>query len=462
VLVFLGAVAVGKELLAQSELVVVRPVETRELLVNPGMGITTFQRYNGDALNPPLKWSEEGPTTIIAAPTTRPDFPEASIAYCRWYWSALEPQPSQYQWDIVDLALDQARSHGQSLAIRMMPYDSEHPLPEWYRLSGAKRANKASDEDGKVWQPDFGDPLYLKYWGELVAAAGARYDGHPDLDSVDISSIGYWGEGWSPFMPDFHRQTALIDVYLEAFKKTALLMNFDEPRALSYATTRGTGWRLDCLGDLRTASSDPYFPPEMLDVYPQQIARTGIQDVWKRSPVSLEVCWVPGYWMEQGWDVSYILNQALRWHVSSLNIKSSAIPAEWKGLFEEFQKQMGYRFVLRRLEYPKSVKAAHMMPVKMWWFNAGVAPVYRDYILGLEFRSGTDQAVVRTSAEVRKWLPGDSIYEDTLYVPETLKPGNYSLRLALLDPRTGQPAIRLAIPDRDPDGWYRLGTLILE
>jgi len=213
---------------------------------------------------------------------------------------------------------------------------------------------------------------------------------------------------------------------------------------------------------MRTASSDPYFPPEMLDVYPQQIVRTEIQDVWRRSPVALEVCWVPGFWMEQGWDVTYILDQALRWHVSSLNIKSSLIPAEWKGIFEEFQKQMGYRFVLRRLEYPKSAKAGHMIPVKMWWFNAGVAPVYRDYLLSLEFRSGTDQAVVRPSAEVRKWMPGDSIYEDTLHVPETLRPGSYTLRLALLDPRTGQPAIRLAIQGRDPDGWYRLGTMILE
>ena len=83
-----------------------------------------------------------------------------------------------------------------------MPYDQKHPLPEWYRV-GARRANRPTDKDGDIWQPDFADPLYLKYWGEFVAAAGARYDGHPDLDTVDISSVGYWGEGWSPYMPSF-------------------------------------------------------------------------------------------------------------------------------------------------------------------------------------------------------------------------------------------------------------------
>jgi len=68
-----------------------------------------------------------------------------------------------------------------------MPYSNEDPLPEWFRKSGARRANKDSDKDGKIWQPDFSDPLYLKYWSELVAEAGRRYDGNPFLESVDIS-----------------------------------------------------------------------------------------------------------------------------------------------------------------------------------------------------------------------------------------------------------------------------------
>ena len=65
-----------------------------------------------------------------------------------------------------------------------------------------RRANQTTDKDGTIWQPDFSDPLYLKYWSALVAERPrARYDGHPFLDSVDISSVGYWGEGWSDYMP---------------------------------------------------------------------------------------------------------------------------------------------------------------------------------------------------------------------------------------------------------------------
>ena len=446
---------------ADPDTIVVRPREIQDVLVNPGMGIQTFQRFAGQALNTGFKWSEEGPIGPLRSPATPPDFPGSSIAYCRWFWSTLEPAKGQIRWEIIDMALAEARAHGQTLAIRLMPYDEQHPLPEWYRVSGARRANEPTDKDGKIWQPDFADPMYLQHWGTLVAEAGRRYDGHPYLDSVDISSVGYWGEGWSNYMPAFPSQQALIDIYLAAFTRTPLLMNFDEPQALRYGSDHGAGWRLDCLGDMRMSSDEATFQPEMLDIYPQQIVRTGIQDVWKRSPVSLETCWVPGHWKEQGWDVDYILEQALRWHVTSLNIKSSPIPTEWKERFDTFQKRMGYRLILRRLEYPKQVRAGSMMPVSMWWLNAGVAPPYGPYELALELRSAATAAVIRLSADVRTWLPGDSIWEGGVYVPDSLAAGEYRIRIALLDPRTLEPAIRLAIDGREPDGWHGVGSLAI-
>jgi hypothetical protein len=440
--------------------VILRPREIGDVLVNPGMGIQTFQRFNGQALSPGLTWSEEGPVSKLPSAAQKPDFPDSSVAYCRWFWAAIEPQPGKYRWDIIDLALAEARAHGQALAIRFMPYDQDHPLPAWYQASGARRANKRGDKDGKVWEPDFADPLYLKHWGALVAAAGARYDGHPSLATVDISSIGYWGEGWSPYMPAFDHQRALIDLWVDAFKRTPLLMNFDEPTALSYGTQRGAGWRLDCLGDMRGGPDHPW--SHMLDMYPQQVVRAGVEDVWRTRPVSLETCWVPGYWKEHGWDVDYILEQALRWHLSTLNIKSSAIPPAWKGRFEELQKRMGYRFVLRRLELQGALKAGTMAPIHMWWRNAGVAPVYSEYTLAIELRSKAASAVSQLPVDVRKWLPGDAVFDGSVYIPDTLSPGTYRVRVGMLDPRTGAPAIQLAIEGRAADGWYDLGEIAVE
>jgi Domain of unknown function (DUF4832) len=442
---------------AQTNDVVIRPTEIDTVLVNPGMGVETFQRFNGDALNPGLRWSEAGPTGAVGPGAEETVFPQSSIAYCRWFWSVLEPERGKINWSIIDLALKEAAEHQQTLAFRMMPYDQKHPLPEWYRNSGARRANKPTDKDGNIWQPDFSDPLYLKYWGELVAAAGARYDGNPHLEMVDISSVGYWGEGWSDYMPPFKYQKPLIDIYLDAFKRTPLLMNFDEEQALAYGTSRGAGWRLDCWGDM----GKPTWA-EMLDIYPEQIVRAGIQNVWERRPVSLESCGVPGSWLKDGFDVNYILAQALRWHVSSVNIKSSPIPSQWEKQFEDFEKKMGYRLILRRLQYPRRVRRGEMMPVHMWFLNAGVAPVYRKYILAVELRSADGEAVIKTPADVRTWLPGDAVFDGPLYVPERLMPGEYQFRLGLLDPRSGRPAIKLAIKGRQPDGWYDLGKIQIQ
>jgi hypothetical protein len=444
---------------AQSETVVVRPREIHDVLVNPGMGITTFQRFNGDAINPGRKWSEQGPTSKLPGADAKPDFPDTSIAYFRWFWSQIEPERGKYRWDAIDLALDEAREHQQTVTFRLMPYDQQHPMPEWYQHSGARRANKTDDKDGAIWSPDSSDPLYFKSWGDLVAGAGQRYDGHPYLDTVDVSTFGYWGEGWGPYPPDWSTQKELIDQYFDAFRRTPLLMNFDELRALDYGVHHGAGWRLDCWGDMGRPGRNF---AHMLDLYPQQVVKAHAEDVWQRSPVSLETCGVPADWKQNGFDLNYILEQALRWHATSINIKSTAIPGEWKAAFDEFQKKIGYRFVLRKLEYPRTVRPGRKALFRMWWLNAGVAPVYRDYVMAFEFHATGESKTIRTGADIRKWLPGDAVFEDSLYVPDELKAGSYRLRLALLDVRTLRPAIRLAIEGREPDGWYDLGSITVE
>lgn len=254
-------------------------------------------------------------------------------------------------------------------------------------------------------------------------------------------------------MPDFDVQRKLIDVYLKAFRKTPLLMNFDQPEALKYGTSHGAGWRFDCLGDMRPGWA------EMFDSYPQQIARTGIQDVWKNAAVSMETCGVPESWFRHGYDVKYILNEALRWHVSTVNVKSSAIPKPWKSDFEDFERRMGYRFALREAEWEDEVPAGHPIGLSTWWVNEGVAPIYRPFVLAFRFGSPEHSAVVRTDADIRKWLPGDAVFEDPVFVPDDLPPGDYQLGVALLDPITLQPAIRLAFEGREADGWYRLGKI---
>ncbi len=50
----------------------------------------------------------------------------------------------------------------------------------------------------------------------------------------------------------------------------------------------------------------------------------------------------------------------------------------------------------------------------MWWLNAGVAPVYREYWLAVQLHSPNGSAAVRVPADVRRWLPGDAVFDGTV------------------------------------------------
>jgi len=52
---------------------------------------------------------------------------------------------------------------------------------------------------------------------------------------------------------------------------------------------RDVGWRVDCLGDMGGFGNGLW--SHMNDLYPQSILNFGMQDAWKKAPVSLEVCW---------------------------------------------------------------------------------------------------------------------------------------------------------------------------
>ena len=126
--------------IVSAQTTIVRPTEIDDVLVNPGMGIETFQRFQGQPLNEGVRWSEVGPEAAGADATgaAHVDFPASSVAYLRWFWSQLEPQRGMYRWSIIDDALAEGRRHGQRLAIRIMLYDDKHPMPDWYLASGAK------------------------------------------------------------------------------------------------------------------------------------------------------------------------------------------------------------------------------------------------------------------------------------------------------------------------------------
>ena len=88
-----------------------------------------------------------------------------------------------------------------------------------------------------------------------------------------------------------------------------------------------------------------------------------------------------------------------------------------------------------------------------------MAPAYTNYPLVVQLHSANDSAVMNVPVDLRKWLPGDAVFDGSLFVPDTLPEGTYDFRVTMLDPRTSKPAVRFAIAGRDPDGWYSQGQI---
>ena len=446
----------GVQILAQ-ETVIVRPTEIDDVLTNPGIGFMTFQRFNGDDLNAAKRWTEGKPIVYqdFDGNLENKDHPMTTITYFRIYWKFIEPLMGKYRWDMIDKALETARQRNQTLMLRIAPYGTgtENDVPKWYReMVGEKK-----DWIEKKWQVDPEHSRYVKHFAGMIRLLGQRYDGNPDLESVDVSIVGAWGEGAGSDLLRQKTREALVNAYTDSFKKTPLVMLLTDKKTNNYGLSKADlGWRIDCLGDM--GGFTPTWS-HMNDYYPQAIINFGMQDAWKKAPVTLEVCWVMQHWKDMGWDVDHIIDESLKWHISSFNSKSSPVPSEWQSSVNRWLKKMGYRLVLRKFTYTDRVNPNSKLSFTSWWDNKGVAPCYKNFSLALRLKNDDIAKILITDADIRTWLPGDNLYDNTVLIPSDMPRGEYDLQIGIIDPLSRNPKVKLAISGKQPDGWYHLGKI---
>ena len=322
---------------------------------------------------------------------------------------------------------------------------------------------------------------------DLIKRLGAAYDGHPDIERIEIGSIGWWGE-WhlsrckAAKLPSVENCHKVIDAYHAAFTKTPLMMPNPANPCIAYAVSHGTGWRADSLGDLGS------FSPKwnhMRDAYPAAIKSNKLQDVWKTAPVSFEAPKNVSEFSEKGWPVRSIFNYALALHGSSFNGKSAPLPEDptFRAELERFLRRLGYRFVLKEFVHPPQASAGGSLNLlSMQWQNVGSAPCYRPYRVAYRL-TGSDgsQRVIVGTTTVNAWLPGSielftadfpenvpdltpgDTHEvhDSITLPADVAPGDYKLAIGIVGEESEKPVVRLAIADRDQYGWYPLGKLMV-
>lgn len=438
----------------------IRPTPTDAYLGNPHKSCCTFQGFNGGPLFPGVKWSEEGPLEIPpATQAVAPGYLPSTVAYCRWFWRVLEPVQGQYDFSMIDRALQACEERGQTLAVRLMAFGSwrQPQVPDWYAQRYPMTAYTAGGGESRI--PVHDSPEYLEHWGRLVREFGRRYDGHPLLESIDITYIGPWGEGAGKCSREQCRRFAQL--WQEAFPNTTRLVMIEGDQMPAGLAT-GAGWRCDCFGDLR-AQGTPQVPGplawnHMYDSYPMEVILGGAQETWKAAPVHLETCWVPMYWYQHGFDIDFILEQGLKYHATYFMPKSTVLPEPWMEKLSAFCRKLGYRYIFRQaiLEGPVSLRGRFRF--QCWIENVGVAPIYRPYLFALRLRQGDQETILPFSdLDIRAWLPGDAWIDHTLSIPEGFQPGWIELAAGIIDPVTNQARVRFANKEAFSDRWLDLG-----
>jgi hypothetical protein len=471
-LLFLSCVACAGagEPAADSSLVVVVPEQTDEILANPGMGWETFHR-------------------TAKQDKTLPPWIPSTVHYVRWGWGEVEPQPAKIDYPFLDRVLRETRESGQKLAFRVMCCSTTRNRPyhpQWLREVGGREVQTDYEGRGPLAVPDLDDPVVLERHLDLIKRLGQRYDGHPDIDHVDLGSVGWWGE-WhmsgsrNAKMPAAQTQKKIVDAYLAAFKKTPLVMLIGGGPMLKYATGHGAGWRADCLGDMGGFSRTWC---HMRMAYPKMLPEAGAMDAWKTSPVAWETCWDMRKWVQEGWSLRYIFNYALALHGAYINNKSAPLPSgpEVRPEIERFLRRLGYRLVLKELKHPAGVQEGGKLAVSMQWQNTGSAPCYRPYRLAYRLSAaGEPTKVIPGDLTVNRWLPGSvklfteeffrsppdlppgPVYDvqDVISLPNDLRPGAYSLSIGIVGQQDA-PVVQLGIKGRADDGWYPLSRLTVK
>lgn len=458
----------GGEAAMKRPLVTVVPQETDELLANPGMGWQTFHRTRDKDKNLP-SW----------VPST--------VHYARWGWGTVEPEPGKIDYAFLDKTLKQTREAGQTLAFRIMccstspgrPYQ-----PAWLKNVGGKEIECERKDTTGLLVPDLDDPVVLERHLDLIKRLAARYDGHGDIDHVDLGSVGWWGE-WHMSgskrakMPTLRNCKRIVDAYFEGFKKTPLLMLIGGGECLTYATDRGAGWRADCLGDMGGFSKTWC---HMRKAYPVMVKQGNVRSAWRTAPVAWESCWDMRKWVNEGWPLRFIFNYALAYHGSHLNNKSVPLPErdDVRPEIERFLRRLGYRLVLKELKHPARARAGGTFEISMKWQNIGSAPCYRPYRLAYRLTGGGRTITVVGNVTVNKWMPGDvddlsektlsakdwqlprgqvTTVADRVTLPADVPAGVYRLSVGIVGQDTPEPVVRLGIQGRTQDGWYPLSQL---
>ena len=291
--------------------------------------------------------------------------------------------------------------------------------------------------------------------GAFLEALGARYDGNPAVEFLDIGSYGVWGEWHTKHPASVAVRQQIVDLYLRAFHKTPLVFMSDDAEVLDYALAHGTGFRRDGVGS-------PWHEQNWIGSK-KYAGVAGMAETWKRAPVVFEWFGNYAYLQSRQWSFEAAVNFMLSNHVTLINDNFGRVPPEAMPRLEKLARLAGARFVLRELAHERTAPRGAALNLRMKWSNVGVGKLHHSYVLRLFLLDAAGQPAVAADAKAdpRDWLPGDHNVAAPLLLPSTLPAGAYTLAVALVNPADPHRPFRLGMDAPEKEGRYEISKVVI-
>ncbi len=321
----------------------------------------------------------------------------------------------------------------------------------------------------------YDDPVIQERIVKLIGKLGEAWDNDPRVAWIQMGIVGPWGEQHSPF-PSPELQKLMGDAFVAAFKTKKVLVRRPYEKFENYEF----GWYWDRFAHAQQGRDQA---DVMLAKYP---------DRWKTVPFEGEVGYGapsdnPGSTPEET-----LRNPAHRQTFINWVRKVHASGVGWIANYDEndsvvaagaeiVQTIFGYRFLLKEVTYPKTIKNNQPFPVSFSVENIGAAPFYYDWPVELRLLDPVSHEVkwkhVFEETDIRQWMPGENwndsllVYENpapvikntgTFLIKSPLTQGKYLLALAICDPANQKPAVKFATSQYFLGGNHPIGYIGVE
>lgn len=351
---------------------VIPPTQTPTRTPTPAASVRTVLLTESDAIfaNPEIGLQT---TRKTKAQVNNPRNIPLSMATFRTCAHQINPSPGVFDWSEFDNFLAAANAQGQTVQLGLIMYDP-YDCSGWLKATLPSIGVYCSSENPTrtYYAPDWNSTAVQGAHRALIQAFAAKYNNDPRVDSVDVRSIGDYGE-WHHSclkvrstnaahpMPSEAARRAIIKDYHDYFTKKPLIHILDDAVSRTEAINRGAGWRADCWGGHHED-----------DLYPGWLSSpVDMSGVWDHSLVALEPCGGADALQSTSYmSIMRKVDEAIEKHASAINARSPIdFPDSQWTQWQRLLRKLGYRFVVRRYD----VGAGTIFTLE----NVGNAPNYK-------------------------------------------------------------------------------------